>query len=151
MRVLFRSAIGAAGYKAPQQRRSSASPYGLRDRYSSLLELGGRELDERLLVLRVLRVDRELEELGALRVGSSEAPSRAGDEDRVVRPREGGGLEELFELGSFARRFGRLSSAGAARRTGVSQYGQTDQRGSIGLPQDSHGSLIRARQFGQRR
>ena len=45
---------------------------------------------------------------------------------------------------------GRRSSA-AARRVGVSQYGQTDHRGSIGLPQDSHGSLIRALQLGQRR
>jgi hypothetical protein len=42
-------------------------------------------------------------------------------------------------------------SGGAARRWGVSQYGQMVHRGSIGFPQDSHGSLIRARQFGHRR
>jgi hypothetical protein len=41
--------------------------------------------------------------------------------------------------------------AGSAWRTGVSQYGQSVQRGSIGLPHDAHGSLTRTRQFGQRR
>jgi hypothetical protein len=117
------------------------------------LELDGRELlDGRLLVLRLLRVGRELE-LGVelLRVGSpSAAPSRDEDDGRVDR-RVGGGFE-LLDDGSFERRLlGRRCSGGAARRTGVSQYGQIDQRGSIGLPHDSHGSLIRARQFGQRR
>jgi hypothetical protein len=40
---------------------------------------------------------------------------------------------------------------GSAPRTGVSQYGQSVQRGSIGLPHATHGSLTRTRQFGQRR
>ena len=55
---------------------------------------------------------------------------RAGGRDDVF---EAGGLEARRE--PEARR-----SGGAARRTGVSQYGQIDQRGSIGRPQDSHGS-----------
>ncbi len=79
--------------------------------------------------------------------------------ERLEREREGAAFAELrdsaaLRLGSLGleRRFGlgRRSSA-AARRVGVSQYGHTDHRGSIGLPQDSHGSLIRARQLGQRR
>jgi len=88
------------------------------------LELDGRELDERLLVLRELRVERELFEVGAfeagaLRVGSPSPTDSRGEEVRLLR-RPGGGLDEL-ELDSFERRFGRRSSGGAARRTGVSQ------------------------------
>jgi hypothetical protein len=90
------------------------------------LELDGRELDERLLVLRLLRVEREPEDgafdAGALRVGSS-LPSRDEDCERVERVRVlGGGFELLLELPSLERRLGRRpSSGGAARRTGVSQ------------------------------
>jgi len=52
-----------------------------------------------------------------------------------------------------ARRPGRRvdEGSGSARRVGVSQYGHRLQRGSTGLPHDSHGSLMRARQLGQRR
>ena len=99
MRVRFVSAMGAAAY-------------------SSRLELDGREPEERLLVLRELRVERELLDEGALRVGSPSLASR--EEERLLRARLGGGFDELDE-GSFARRLGRRSSGGAARRTGVSQ------------------------------
>ena len=71
------------------------------------------------------------------------------DVDRLERVGSSEPLDDFDE-----RRFPLLDgrrSGGAARRWGVSQYGQIDQRGSIGFPHDSHGSLIRARQFGQRR
>ena len=41
--------------------------------------------------------------------------------------------------------------SGAPVRVGVSQYGQIAQRGSIGFPHASQGSLTRARHDGQRR
>jgi hypothetical protein len=90
--------------------------------YSSRFELlEPRELDERLpLELRVLRGDRELEELAEdLRVGSPSPLAFSREEDdRVVR--RGGGFE-LLEAASLGRRLRGRSSAGAARRTGVSQ------------------------------
>jgi hypothetical protein len=54
---------------------------------------------------------------------------------------------------SFRGRSSRETRRGGsgARRCGVSQYGQTTHRGSIGFSQFSHGSLTRARQLGQRR
>jgi hypothetical protein len=47
-------------------------------------------------------------------------------------------------------RWTRAGGSGA-RRCGISQYGQTTHRGSMGFSQFSHGSLTRARQLGQRR
>jgi hypothetical protein len=98
--------------------------------YSSLFELDGRGLEERLLepdrlpeepLLRLLRADRVPEpDAGVFRVGSSAAPSRDEAGERVERLRVGGGLE-VEGAASFERRRGRRSSTGAARRTGVSQ------------------------------
>ena len=66
---------------------------------------------------------------------------------RFVR---GAGLEGARSSRGRSSRETRAGGSGA-RRCGISQYGQTTQRGSIGLSQFSHGSLTLARQFGQRR
>lgn len=66
---------------------------------------------------------------------------------RFVR---GAGLEGARASRGRSSRETRAGGSGA-RRCGISQYGQTIQRGSIGLSQFSHGSLTLARQFGQRR
>ena len=97
-----------------------------------VLRLTGAFDDERPLVVRCS----DVRETGRFARAGREEPERPA---AVLRGASDGGADA-------ARR-----GEAAAGRVGVSQYGQMLQRGSTGFPHDSHGSLIRARQLGQRR
>ena len=82
----------------------------------------------------------------AVRCSDVRETGRLARVGRVAR-----GFEVELPSGGLEERRCCAAAAAAPARVGASQYGQTVQRGSIGFPHDSHGSLIRARQLGQRR
>jgi len=97
------------------------------------------------------------EELRRSPLGRSELDDELGrfDFDELERSEEGRLEEELLERRRLPSREDEEEDdeeedEERRRATGVSQYGQTDQRGSTGLPQERHGSLSRCWHSGQR-
>ena len=100
--------------------------------------------------------DRE-EELRRSPLGRSELEDELGrfDFDELERSPEGRPEEELLERRRLPSREEEDEDEEdeeeeRRRATGVSQYGQTDQRGSTGLPHERQGSLSRCWHSGQR-